>query len=120
MRLRKLLVLQAFILLLVTSGPAQIAGSRLEGTIQDSAGAVVSGAIVEALNIKTQARAKTKSDGDGHFIFPSLPASEYTITVEAAGFRKAIRSNLILNVADTVTEVINLEIGSVNESVVVE
>src|SRR5216684_1154374 len=104
-------VLVAVVLLLVTSGPAQVATARLEGTIQDSAGAVVTGARVEVLNIKTQVKAATRSDGEGHYIFPSLPASEYTVTAEATGFRKAVRSNLTLNVADTVTEVIKLEIG---------
>src|SRR5258708_24847941 len=120
MRLHTLLVLPAVVLLLVPSGPAQVATARLEGTIEDSAGAVVPGAKVEAVNVKTQARSETISDGDGHFIFPTLPPSEYTLTAEAAGFRKAVRSNLTLSVAATVTEVIKLEIGSVAGSVGVE
>src|SRR3979409_1965927 len=106
--------------LIVSSAPAQVATARLEGTIQDSAGAVVPGVKVEAVNVKTQARSATISRGGGHFIFPTLPPSEYTLTAEAAGFRKAVRSNLTLSVAATVTEVITLEVGAVTESVVVE
>src|SRR5437867_5379553 len=120
MDLRKLLMVQVMGLLFVASGLAQVATARLEGTIQDSVGAVVPGAKVDVVNVKTQARTETRSDGEGHFVFPSLPASEYTLTAEAAGFRKAIRSNLTLNVANTVTEVVKLEIGAVTESVVVE
>src|SRR2546422_6711435 len=103
MDLRKLLMVQAMGLLFVASGLAQVATARLEGTIEDSAGAVVPGAKVEVVNVKTQARAETTSDGEGHFIFPSLPPSEYTVTAVSAGFRKAVRSNLTLNVADPVT-----------------
>ena len=43
MDLRKLLMVQVMGLLFVASGLAQVATARLEGTIQDSAGAVVSG-----------------------------------------------------------------------------
>ena len=73
--------------LIVISGPAQVATARLEGTIEDSAGAVVPGAKVEAVNVKTQAQSKTICDGEGHFIFPTLPPGEYTLSAEAAGFR---------------------------------
>src|SRR2546423_11046559 len=120
MQSRKLLVLPALVLFLAASAPAQVATARLEGTIQDSAGAVVPGVKVEAVNVKTQAHSKTICDGEGHFIFPTLPPGEYTLSAEAAGFRKAVRSNLTLSVADTVTEVIKLEVGAVSESVVVE
>ena len=44
-------------------------------------------------------------------MFPSLAPSEYVLTVEAAGFRKAIRQRLALNVADDITETVKLEVG---------
>src|SRR6187401_2508556 len=102
------------------SGSAQVSTSRLEGTIQDGSGAVIPHAKIEAVNVKTRARAETTSDGEGHFIFASLAPSEYTLSVEATGFRKAVRSSLMLGVADTRTEVVTMEVGSVTESVVVE
>lgn len=101
-------------------GWSQVSTSRLEGTVQDSTGSVVPGAAVEVLNVRTQVRVQTTSDAEGRFIFPSLPPSEHTLSVEAAGFRKAVRNALALTVGETVTEVIRLEIGSVNEVVTVE
>ena len=98
----------------------QVTTARYEGVVQDESGAVVPGAKVEAVNIRTQVRAQTTTDGEGRFIFPSLAPSEYQVTVEAPGFRKAVRSAVTLNVGDTVSEVIKLEVGSVAESVVVE
>lgn len=105
---------------LAGAGRAQISTSRLEGTVQDSTGAVIPGAKVEIVNVKTQIGGATTCDAEGRFAFPSLPPSEYTLSVEAAGFRKAVRSNLVLNVAETVSEVVRLEVGAVTDSVVVE
>lgn len=120
MRTSKVFVFLAVMLMLVIAGSAQVATSRLEGLIQDESGAVVPGAKIEATNVKTQVKASTTSDSQGRYIFPSLPAATYSVAVEAAGFRKAIRANLMLNVAVTATENIKLEVGAITESVQVE
>ena len=109
-----------FAMLAVLTAIAQVSTSRLEGTVQDSSGGVVPNARVEAVNVKTQARAAMQSDPEGRFLFPALPPGEYSLSVEAAGFRKAVRANLLLNVADTVTEIVSLEVGQVADTVVVE
>lgn len=113
------LLLLAAILIAAIS-PAQVAVSRLEGTIQDESGAVVPSAKVEVVNDKTQVKLQTTADGQGRYIFASLPPSTYTLSVEAAGFRKSVRANLVLNVGETVTEVVKLEVGQLTESVQVE
>src|SRR4051812_21559632 len=92
MKTRALLILS---ILCSISGSSQVSTSRLEGTIQDSSGAVIPRAKIEAVNVKTQAGTSTTSDGEGHFIFASLAPSEYTLSVEAVGFRKAIRNGLM-------------------------
>ncbi len=109
-----------FLLLLAVSGLAQVSTSRLEGLVQDSSGAVVPNAKVTALNDKTQARAETTSGPQGLFVFPSLLPGQYTVTVEAAGFRKAVHSAVALNVGQTVAENFALEVGAVTETVTVE
>ena len=118
-RLDPLIALAAAALAAV-SGVAQVSSSRLQGTAQDESGAVVPGAIVAVVNVKTQARAQTASDAEGNFIFPSLAPGEYTLSVEAPGFRKAVRQGVVLGVGDTVSETVKLEVGSVTEQVVVE
>ena len=60
MRLTKVLVLTSVGLLLATSGLAQVATSRLEGTVRDESGAVVPGAKVEVVNVKTQVRTEAR------------------------------------------------------------
>jgi len=117
MHIRRLVVA---LFLIVVLGLAQVATSRFEGTVQDESGAVIPGAKVTAVNTKTQARSETTSGAEGMFIFPSLQPGVYTISVEAAGFRKAVVNDLELNAALTVSQRIKLEIGQVTESVVVE
>ncbi len=99
---------------------AQVATSRLDGTIQDGSGAVIPGAKVVAVNEKTQAKAEATSNSEGSFIFPSLQPGLYTVTAEAKGFRKAVINSLELNVSVTVTQRFTMEVGQVTESVVVE
>src|SRR5205085_4669919 len=67
-------------LLLTSAGLAQISTARLEGTVQDSTGAVIPGAQVQALNLKTQILVDTKADAEGRFVFASLPPSDYTLS----------------------------------------
>jgi hypothetical protein len=117
---RRALFVAVSVFLALTLAFAQVSTSRLEGTIEDSTGSVVPGAKVEVVNTKTQIRQSVTADGQGRYIFVSLPPGEYNLTVEATGFRKAVRSALVLNVAQTVSETIKLEVGAITESVVVE
>lgn len=107
------------LLLLCRVGTAQVATARLEGVIQDASGAVVPGAKVSVVNNRTQARAETSASPEGLFVFPSLQPSVYTLSVEAAGFRKTVVSNLELNVSDSVNQTVTMEVGAVTESVTV-
>lgn len=53
-------------------------------------------------------------------MFNSVPPSEYEITVEATGFRKAVVSGLELNASQTIRQVVSMEVGAVSESIAVE
>src|SRR3954447_16339498 len=107
-------------LVLAVSAMGQVSTSRLEGVIQDASGAIVPGAKVEAVNTKTSISATAKSDGQGRYMFQSIAPGAYSLSVEAAGFRKAVLNDLTLNVGDTVTQNVSLEVGSVVETVMVE
>jgi len=100
-------------------GTAQVATARLEGAVMDASGAVVPSAKVSVVNNRTQARAETAVSAEGLFALPSLQPGVYTLSVEAAGFRKGVVSGLELNVGATVWETIKLEVGAVTESVTV-
>ncbi len=108
------------VLLLAAVSFAQTANGRLEGTVQDASGAIVPGAKVTVTNTKTQSTDVFTSNTSGGFVFAALPAGIYNLSVEASGFRKAVVSNIELNVGGSATQVVKLEVGSTTESVVVE
>lgn len=107
-------------LLLAGMAAAQVSNGRIEGVVSDPAGAVVPNANVSVRNNRTGTTATATTNETGYYLFPSLPASNYALTVEAPGFRKAQVENIELNVAVTIRQDVQLEVGSLAESVTVE
>lgn len=107
-------------LLLAGMAAAQVSNGRIEGVVSDPAGAVVPNANVSVRNNRTGTTATATTNEAGYYLFPSLPASNYALTVEAPGFRKAQVENIELNVAVTIRQDVQLEVGSLAESVTVE
>lgn len=92
----------------------------MEGSVLDPSGSTVAQASVTAANNRTGVSVSTKTDAFGRFIFASLPPSFYTLTVEAAGFRKYLLANVELNASAISQHIVRLELGAVAETVTVE
>ncbi len=108
----------SFALLTFAAGAiAQTVTARLEGTVQDSTGAVVPGAAVSVNDVKTQIHNELTSDANGHFVFPALQPGVYDISIQAAGFQREIVKGLELNAAAVVNQNIKLQVGQATESV---
>ena len=74
---------------------AQSSGS-ISGAVKDSKGGMIPGATV-TVAARAEAVSQTAyTGGEGSFVFPQLPPGTYTITVEMAGFKKAVRGGVIL------------------------
>jgi hypothetical protein len=98
---------------------AQSDRGTITGTVADPAGAVVASAAIEAKNAQTGAVFQAASSDTGNFTLPQLPVGTYEISVAVAGFKKYVRQNLTVGVAQTVRVDIALEVGSATESVTV-
>ncbi|HWZ32507.1 MAG TPA: TonB-dependent receptor [Bryobacteraceae bacterium] len=83
----------------------------------DPSGAHVVNAIVVALNVSTGVRAPVQTNEAGVYTMPSLQPGKYTFTAEHAGFRKAVLSDVELQVGTVLTLNMTLEIGSTTETV---
>jgi uncharacterized surface anchored protein len=70
---------------IVTACWAQFSGN-IQGTVLDSAGAVVPNAKVQLKNTETNIVSTTVSDTEGNYRFVSLAPGAYQITVDAPGF----------------------------------
>jgi len=98
---------------------AQSDRGTITGTVADPAGAVVASAPIEAKNAETGAVFQAASSDTGNFTLAQLPVGTYEITVAVAGFKKYVRENIAIGVAQTVRVDIALEVGSAAESVTV-
>lgn len=84
----RILALLTLCLWVVPSAVAQT--GRVEGTVRDSSGAVVSGATVTLES--GEYRAQTKTDSQGQFSFQAVPATSGTLEVRVEGFSVAQQS----------------------------
>ena len=107
-------------LCLATYAPCQETRATLTGLVTDQTKAVVPNAPIDVVNIDTGATVHAKSNAQGSYTVPFLAApGNYKISVTMTGFKAYLHTGLELQVDQTVKENIVLEIGSVNESVIV-
>jgi hypothetical protein len=119
--------MQIFILLLVlpfalcgTAFAQEITGN-LAGTVKDSTGAIIKGATVTVTDAQKNSvvREITTNDG-GDFSVPNLQAGIYTITVEAANFKKTVQNDVKVDLGQRRVVDIVLEAGNISETVLVK
>ncbi|HWS90017.1 MAG TPA: TonB-dependent receptor [Pyrinomonadaceae bacterium] len=98
---------------------AQSAGGRVNGNVKDVQGAVVAGVTVTLTDIATGRPVTTTTNTEGYFLFPDVRAGMYRVTAEAAGFKKTEVSDVEVNVGQTATVTVAMEVGAVGETVTV-
>src|SRR5262249_53247125 len=87
MRTRRVLSMFVTLLFAAHSAVAQESTARLLGTVKDQTGAVIPGAMVKATNVGTGLERMIRTNEGGDYSIPLLPIGEYTLSVEAAGFK---------------------------------
>ncbi len=116
---KSILGLALAILLCVSIGQAQ-ENAELSGTVTDPTGAVIPNAKVTISNVATGEARTVTSNGAGLFDFSGLNHGTYNMKVEAEGFNSFQRSNIVMNVAQTVQENAVLQVGAGTQTVTVE
>jgi iron complex outermembrane receptor protein len=86
--------------LLTTIGLAQSTGI-LQGTVVDSSGAVVPGAMIVVKQAQSNSAQKTQTDGAGRYRVGSLQPGTYRIEATAEGFKLAVLDNIAIKVDQT-------------------
>jgi hypothetical protein len=114
---KKTPLLLSLALLLAASAFAQNTGS-LSGIVQDPNGGALAGAKVTVSDPSKGFQLETKTNSEGTFSFSTVPPGTYSVTIEATGFKKTIKSGIILNIADRQsTGVFTLEVGGIENTV---
>ncbi len=98
-------------------GWAQTTLGTLTGRVTDPSDAAVAAATVTAINTGTRLEFRTATTASGNYALQQLPVGLYELTVESPGFRKSIRKSIELNVAQTLSVDVRLEVGQVDQSV---
>jgi hypothetical protein len=93
--------------------------AQLQVRFWTPAGAVVPSASIAAKNGATGQDYTAGSSSTGNYTLANLPAGTYELSVTASGFKKYIRPNLTVQVAETVRVDATLEVGGVNETITV-
>jgi Carboxypeptidase regulatory-like domain/TonB-dependent Receptor Plug Domain len=91
--------------------------SRVAGTVHDSNGAAVAGALVTLINEGTSIAFTTQTSDSGSYTFDLVQIGKYTLTVEKDGFKKFQSSGNTLNVNQVATIHAVLETGGIAETV---
>ena len=100
--------------------PAQTTSATLSGTVTDPTDKVVPGADVTATNTDTAVVSKTKTNGDGIYLLPTLQYGHYSINVSKQGFKQIELKDVTLDVAAIVTRNFHLELGAASDTITVE
>lgn len=99
---------------------AQTVFATLAGRVLDSSGAAVPDAVVTASDAATSQSTIAVTDRSGRFEFPRLAPGQYRLTFEKAGFRRHVRDGVALAVNEQLAIDAILEVGGVDDHVVVE
>ena len=82
----------------------------------DSSNAAVAGAKVTATDVSTNLVHPTVSDTSGVYVLTLLPPGDYTITIEAPGFRKLVQTGVALQINQQAKLDFTLQLGQVSET----
>jgi len=122
MRLRSLVMFFLLVTMAITVfAPGAAAQSAttgaVSGVVTDPSGAVVPKAEVELLNTGTNAVEKQVTNAAGQYVFPSLQPGTYKIIVKAAGFRTANVNDIPVEVNETTSSPVRLQVGTASQTV---
>ena len=92
----------------------------INGEVVDTSGATIPGATITIENTATGFVSHSTANPDGTFTVIGLIPGHYTVTVDAAGFKKSVQSNVVVEVSKLTSLVLQMTPGSNTETVRVE
>jgi hypothetical protein len=96
---------------------AQTIRGTITGTVTDSTGAAVPGITVTVTNTATGIGSSAQTNRDGTYTIPLLATGTYQAVVEQSGFKRYLRSGIVVQIAQTTLLDIALQVGNMSEAV---
>lgn len=117
-RVSAILVVIAFLFGFTNYLSAQTISGVISGTVVDSTGAVIPGALVSIVSVQNAEKSAMRTGKYGNFIFSALQPNTYDLTVTTPGFKSYRINNIVLAATEHLSlPTIHLEIGSVSVTV---
>ena len=120
MRFPRILPLCAWFVLSAVPLHAQSTSANINGLVSDSSTAAIGGAEVVAVSDVTGVQYVTKTNSEGIYVLPNLPAGPYRLQVSKVGFKTVIKPDIVLNVQDALSINFTLPVGAAYEVLTVE
>jgi hypothetical protein len=105
-------------LCVAAAASAQAPVGTISGTVRDQTDALVPGATITIRNIATGAERHVVSTEDGTFAVPALPAGNYAVSAELAGFKR-FQSEVSVATGRVSTVELRMELGTATEAITV-
>ena len=99
---------------------AQVTTSDVLGTVTDSSGAALLNANVTLENLDTHDTRSVTTNGSGEYVFTFLPIGNYTLKVDAAGFKEFTVPKMTLGAGDRQRVDAQMSVGERMEKVEVQ
>jgi Carboxypeptidase regulatory-like domain/TonB dependent receptor len=93
------------------------ASGTVTGTITDTSGAVITNAIVTAVDTQRGTKRAAVTDSIGRYEIAGLAPATYNITAQKDGFQTTIQKNVTVNVGQTVGLNFNLDISKATSTI---
>ncbi|NWF84378.1 MAG: TonB-dependent receptor [Bryobacteraceae bacterium] len=120
MNLLKMLLLAVLVIAVsITPAYGQEVRASITGLVTDASGAAVANATVRVVNVASRVAITTTTNETGNYVTPFLSPGAYELTVEAGGFKRFQRQNIVLQLQDRARVDVQLEIGEMTQSVTV-
>src|SRR5512132_6018 len=97
--------------------PGKSQQATVSGSVSDPQSGSIPGVEVVAVNAATNVAYRAVTNEAGFYSLRALPIGAYRLTAEKAGFRKAVREDLVLTTGQALELDLRLEVGSVAETV---
>src|SRR6202163_2182323 len=96
---------------------AQTSYGSVAGTVTDASGASIADAEVTITNVASGEKRVQPAGSDGFYNFVNLVPGTYRVEVEKVGFKRAVHTDVIVDVDQTVRIDLTLQVGEASQTV---
>jgi hypothetical protein len=114
---RSAITIAAILLLTAPFAVAQETTGGLQGSVADSNGVPIAGAIIEATG--PMGKVNTTTDAEGKYRFPRLAAGTYTVTASFVGYQPNTAENVRVTLGEFITVDIGMKQSAFEEEIMV-